>query len=118
MPQYLIAVYPNPEPRPKAEMAEIVAAVDAVNQRAMDDGIFVFAGGLHDRAATTVVDPRSGTPELSDGPYVESKEHLGGFWVIDVPDLDAALEFAREGALACREVLEVRPFLAAPPEGV
>jgi hypothetical protein len=120
MSQYLIAVYNQPDgrSRPAAEMTEIVAAVDVVNQRAIDAGSFVFAGGLHDHSATTTVDPRSGKPELSDGPYLESKEFLGGFWVIEAPDLDAALDFAREASVACREVLEVRPFMEGPPEGV
>jgi hypothetical protein len=120
MSQYLIAVQNGPDTRnrPAGEMTEIVTAVGAVNQKAMDAGIFVFAGGLHDQSATTTVDPRSGKPELIDGPYLESKEYMGGFWVIEVPDLDAALEFSREAALACREVLEVRPFMEGPPEGV
>jgi hypothetical protein len=120
MPQYLIAVNnaPGTRNRPQAEMAEIVAAVDAVNQQAVDDGIFVFAGGLHEASATTTVDPRSGTPVLTDGPYLETKEWMGGFWIIDVPDLDAALEWSKRAALACREVLEVRPFMDGPPEGV
>lgn len=119
MPQYLIAVYDQPETRsrPAEEMAEIVAAVGAVNQRAMDAGIFVFAGGLHDQGMTTTVDARGGKPELSDGPYLETKEYLGGFWVIDVADLDAALEWAREAAAACRQPLEVRPFMEEPPQG-
>jgi hypothetical protein len=120
MSQYLIAVYNGPDTRsrPAGEMNEIVAAVDEVNQRAMEAGSFVFAGGLHDQNATTTVDPRAGTPELSDGPYLESKEYIGGFWVIEAADLDAALDFAREASLACREVLEVRPFMDGPPEGV
>ncbi len=120
MSQYLIAVHNGPETRsrPAAEMSEIIAAVDVVNAKAMETGIFVFAGGLHDQSASTTVDPRSGRPEISDGPYLESKEYMGGFWVIDVADLDAALAFAREASVACREVLEVRPFMEGPPEGV
>ena len=119
MSQYLIAVYDHPDTRtrPEEEMTEIFAAVDAVNRKAMEDGIFVFAGGLHDQSATTTVDARSGSPEITDGPYLESKEYLGGFWVIDVPDLDAALQWAREAAVACRQPLEVRPFMEEPPQG-
>jgi hypothetical protein len=119
MSQYLIGVYnaPDTRSRPREEMTEIVAAVGEVNQQAMDAGSFVFAGGLHDQSATTTVHPNRGKPELSDGPYLESKEYLGGFWVIEVPDLDAALDFAREASVACREVLEVRPFMEGPPEG-
>lgn len=109
MTQYLIATYDKPETRstPPEEMAPIVEAVDALIQEAMETGIFVFAGGLHDQSASTVVDP-SGT--LTDGPYLESKEYLGGFTVIDVLDLDAALAFARRMAAACRLSQEVRPF--------
>jgi hypothetical protein len=119
MPQYLVAVYDQPDTRsrPAAEMSEIIAAVGAVNQKAMDAGIFVFAGGLHDQGATTTIDARSGTPELTDGPYLETKEYLGGFWVIDVPDLDAALNWASEAATACQQPVEVRPFMEEPPEG-
>jgi hypothetical protein len=117
MSQYLIAVYNGPDTRtrPAEQMDRIYAAVDAVNQKAMDDGSFVFAGGLHDQSATTTVVARDGKPELTDGPFVESKEYIGGFWVIDVPDLDAALNFAREAAVACEEPLEVRPFMEQPP---
>lgn len=118
MSQYLIAVYDQPETRnrPRDEMEEIFAAVNVVNQKAMDTGIFVFAGGLHPQSATTTVDGRSGKPEVTDGPYLESKEYLGGFWVIEVPDLDAALAFAREASVACQQPLEVRPFMEEPPQ--
>jgi hypothetical protein len=119
MPQYLVAVYDQPETRgrPAAEAAPIYAAVDAVNQKAMEAGIFVFAGGLHDQSATTTVDPRGGKPQVTDGPYLETKEYLGGFWVIQVPDLDAALDWAREAAAACQQPLEVRPFMDGPSQG-
>ena len=117
MPQYLVAVYDQPESRSRSaeEMAPIIAEVGAVNERAMADGIFVFAGGLHDPSATTTVDPRGGKPQVSDGPYLETKEYLGGFWVIQVADLDAALEWSREAAMACRQPVEVRPFMEEPP---
>jgi len=98
-------------------MGPIVAAVGAVNTKAMESGIFVFAGGLHEQSASTTVDARSGKVEFTDGPYLETKEYLGGFWVIDVPDLDAALEWASEAAVACQAPLEVRPFMEQPPEG-
>jgi hypothetical protein len=116
MSQYLIAVYDGPDARsrPAEVMEPIYAAVGAVNQKAMDDGIFVFAGGLHAPSATTTVIARDGKPELTDGPFLESKEYLGGFWIIEVPDLDAALAFAREAAVACQAPLEVRPFMDQP----
>jgi hypothetical protein len=117
MPQYLVSVYDQPDSRNRTaeESAPIIADVGVVNQKAIDDGIFVFAGGLHDRSTATVIDARGGTPQVSDGPYLETKEYLGGFWVIDVPDLDAALKFSREAAVACRQPLELRPFMEEPP---
>lgn len=117
MPQYLVAVYDQPESRsrPAEEMGPVIAAVGAVNQKAMDAGILVFAGGLHDQNATTTVDARSGKPEYTDGPYLETKEYLGGFWVIDVPDLDAALSWTGEAAVACGQPLELRPLMEEPP---
>jgi len=109
MTQYFIATYDKPETRstPPEQMAPIAEAVGALIGEAIETGIFVFAGGLHDQSASTVVDP-SGA--LSDGPFLESKEYLGGFTVIDVPDLDAALAFARRMAAACTLPQEVRPF--------
>jgi hypothetical protein len=83
----------------------------------MDAGVFVFAGGLHDQSATTTVDARSGKPQVTDGPYLETKEYIGGFWVIEAADLDTALDWAREASVACRQPLEVRPFMEEPPQG-
>jgi hypothetical protein len=119
MSQYLIAVYDRPDTRsrPADEMQKVYAAVDVVNKKALDDGIFVFGGGLHEQNATTTVIASDGKVELTDGPFIESKEYLGGFWVIDVADLDAALAFAREAAVACEAPLEVRPFMEEPPSG-
>jgi hypothetical protein len=118
MPQYLVAVYDQPDSRSRSteDMAPIIADVGVVNQRAIEDGIFVFAGGLHDQSATTTVDPRGGTVAISDGPYLETKEYLGGFWVVELPNLNAALDWAKDAAVACRQPLEVRPFMAEPPQ--
>jgi hypothetical protein len=118
MPQYLVAVYndEHSRSRPLEVMEPIWAAVGAVNEKAVEDGIFVFAGGLHELSATTTVNPKSGTPVVSDGPYLETKEYIGGFWIIEVPDLDAALAWAKTASLACQDTLEVRPFMAGPPE--
>jgi hypothetical protein len=116
MPQFLIAVNNSDisRSRPLEEMQPIWAAVSAVNEQAMADGIFVFAGGLEALSGTTTVDPRSGSALVSDGPYVETKEYMGGLWIIEVADLEAALEWTKTAALACQEVLEVRPFMALP----
>ena len=116
MTQYLLSVYhsfsdPMPEPD---ELAATLADVDAFNQKLQNSGAWVFAGGLEAPDTATVVKINDGQATLSDGPYAESKEHRGGFWVIDAADLDAALRLAEEGARACRQPVEVRPFQAEP----
>ncbi len=87
------------------------AAIDTFNDRLQDQGHWVFAGGLASPSAATVIDNRGGEALFSDGPYVESKEYLAGFWIIEAPDLDVALKLAAEGSKACNRKVEVRPFL-------
>ncbi|MEO6703509.1 MAG: YciI family protein [Jatrophihabitantaceae bacterium] len=94
----------------KEEMEAAFAATGAFNDKLQADGYWVFAGGLASASAATVVDGQGEAPVLSDGPYLESKEVIGGFWVIDVPDLDVALKIAAEGSKACGGKVEVRPF--------
>jgi hypothetical protein len=94
----------------KEEMEEAFAATGAFNDRLHADGYWVFAGGLQPASTATVVDGQGETSVLTDGPYLETKEVIGGFWVIDAPDLDVALELAAEGSKACRGKVEVRPF--------
>ena len=88
-----------------------MAAIDEFNERLRDEGYWVFAGGLGAPSTATVIDNRRGEAVLTDGPFVESKEYLAGFWVIDAPDLDVALELATEGSKCCNRKVEVRPFL-------
>ena len=71
----------------------------------------MFAGGLASPSTATVIDHRGGTPVLTDGPFVETKEHVAGFWIITAPNLDVALQLAAEGSRCCNRKLEVRPFL-------
>ena len=88
------------------------AAIDAFNDRLQAAGQWVFAGGLGSPDPATVVDNRGGRgPVVTDGPFVESKEYLAGFWIIEAPDLDVVLELAAEGSQACHRKIEVRPFL-------
>src|SRR4051812_9056028 len=87
------------------------AAVDVFNGRLQDEGHWVFAGGLDSPSTATVIDNRNGEALFTDGPFVETKEHLAGFWVIEAADLDVALELATEGSKACNRKVEVRPFL-------
>jgi hypothetical protein len=94
----------------KEEMEAAFAATGTFNDKLKADGYWVFAGGLEPATTATVVDGRGDTPVVTDGPYLETKEVIGGFWVIDAPDLDVALRLAAEGSKACRGVVEVRPF--------
>jgi hypothetical protein len=91
--------------------AEEMTAIDAFNDSLEADGHWVFAGGLTSPDTATVVDGRNDEAVLTDGPYVESKEHVAGFWVIDAPDLDVALRLATSGSKSCNRRVEVRPFL-------
>jgi hypothetical protein len=90
-----------------------MAAIDSFNDRLVADGHWVFAGGLGAPGTATVIDNRDGEPVLTDGPFVESKEYLAGFWIIDAPDLDVALKLAADGSKHCNRRVEVRPFLQA-----
>jgi hypothetical protein len=89
-----------------SEMADI----DAFNDRLEANGHWVFAGGLGTNANATTVDNRDGAQLVTEGPFVESKEYLGGIWIIEATDLDAALKLAAEGSMACGRKVEVRPF--------
>ena len=113
MSQYLLAVHSVEGEDPYAdeeEMQRAFAAVDTFNAKLQAEGVWVFAGGLQPPDTATVVDGRKGDVLVTDGPFAEAKEHLGGFWIIDVPDLDAAMKWAAEGSAACRGPVEVRPF--------
>ncbi|MCW3840525.1 YciI family protein [Micromonospora yasonensis] len=89
------------------------AAIDAFNDRLQAEGHWVFAGGLASPNTATVIDNRDGQALFTDGPFLESKEYLAGFWIIEAPDLDVALKLAAEGSKACNRKIEVRPFLSA-----
>src|SRR6201986_2284801 len=87
------------------------AAIDAFNDRLKADGPWAFAGGLAGPDSATVIDNRGEEALFTDGPFVESKEYLVGFWVMEAADLDVALKLAAEGSKACNRKVEVRPFL-------
>ena len=114
MTQYLLSVHQiEGEPPPAQDDAPaIYAAVAAFNSELQDAGAWVFAGGLEPPDTATVVRVDSGEAVLTDGPFAESKEHIGGFWVIDAQDLDEALAWATKGSRACRRPVETRPFQA------
>jgi len=115
MAQYLLSVYhPEDGPMPPEQLEKIMADVDVVNDELRAAGAWVFAGGLHPSSTATVVRIEGGDILVTDGPFVEGKEHIGGFWVINAPDLDSALEWGRKAARACQVPIEVRPFQDEP----
>lgn len=116
MPRYLLSVH-GPAERTeygnypsKEDMLQAFADTGAFNDKLVAEGYFVFADGLEPASTATVVDGQGDQPVFTDGPYLESKEYIGGFWVIEAPDLDVALRLAAEGSKACRGKVEVRPF--------
>lgn len=116
MPRYLLSVFGRAERGEfgdypsKDAMLESFADTGAFNEKLEREGHFVFADGLEAATTATTVDGQGEKPVFTDGPYLESKEHLGGFWVIEAADLDEALALAAEGSKACRGKVEVRPF--------
>ena len=112
MTQYLLAVHMvegDPVP-PEEEIQQAYKDVDVFNQELQDSGAWVFAGGLHPADTATVVRVKDGEILTTDGPFAETKEQLGGFWVVEAPDLDAALALAAKATVACKAPVEVRPF--------
>ncbi|NUW37676.1 hypothetical protein HTZ77_40670 [Nonomuraea sp. SMC257] len=106
--RYLVSVIHD---RPGLATPEEDAAIDVFNDRLQAEGHWVFAGGLASPDAATVIDNRGGEAMVTDGPFLESKEYLIGFWIIKAADLDVALKLAAEGSRACNRKVEVRPFL-------
>jgi hypothetical protein len=116
MTQYMLAVHHSPDapPPPPEEMQKAFRQVDEVNEELRAAGAWVFGGGLHPPNIATVVRVEDGEAIMTDGPFAETKEQLGGFWVIEAPDLDAALAWATKASAACMGPVEVRPFQDEP----
>jgi hypothetical protein len=111
MTRYLLSIYqPEGGAPPPAVLDKIMADLDVLNAELKAAGAWVFAGGLHAPSTATVLRPRDGDVLTTDGPFAEGKEHIGGFTIIQAPDLDAALEWGRRLALATTLPVEVRPF--------
>ena len=100
--------------RPPDEMQRAFEQVDALNAELQASGAWVFAGGLQPASIATVVREAGGEVVVTDGPFTESKEHIGGFWIIEVDDLDAALAWAAKATRACGAPVEIRPFQENP----
>jgi len=116
MTQYMLSVFdaPGEETLGAEEIEQIYADVEVVNAELMETGAWVFGGGLHPVDTATVVSLKGEDTMITDGPFAETKEQIGGFWVIEAPDLDAALDWARKATRACRGPVEVRPFQDQP----
>ena len=106
--QYLVSVIDD---KTNSGTPEEQAAIDVFNDRLMAEGHWVFAGGLGAPSSATVIDNRGEEAMFTDGPFLESKEYLVGFWIIEAADLDVALKLSAEGSKACNRKIEVRPFL-------
>jgi hypothetical protein len=118
MKQYLLSVHGvDGQPQPsEEEMQKMYKDVDVFNQRMQAEGAWVFGGGLYPADVATVVRTEGGKVVTTDGPFVEAKEHIGGFWVLKADDLDAALRLAADASAACQGPVEVRPFQDEPAE--
>jgi hypothetical protein len=117
MKQYMLSVHmvdgaPTPPPE---ETQQAYQQVDQLNAELQSAGTWVFAGGLLPASSATLVRAEGDDVVVTDGPFSESKEHIGGFWVIQAEDLDAALSWAAKATRACGAPVEVRPFQEEPP---
>lgn len=117
MKQYMLSVpmIEGAPPRPEDEMQQAFEQTARFNEEMMAAGAWVFGGGLLPAASATVVESDGSGFLVTDGPFTESKEHIGGFWVIVAEDLDAAIGWAKRATVACGERVEVRPFQDEPP---
>jgi hypothetical protein len=111
MAQFLVAIHHPDDYDPSTEDAAMERDIDVLNAEMIAAGVRVFVGGLHSaRCAKSVRRQREGEMQITDGPYLETKEHVGGFWVLEAADMDEALEWGRKAAVACRTPVEVRQF--------
>jgi len=112
MTRYLVSInQPDGPPPPSVDLEKVMRDVDVVIREMKAAGAWVFNGGLHQPETATVVRFQDGETLMTDGPYAEGKEHVGGLCIVDAPDLDAALEWARKLARAIASLpIEVRPF--------
>jgi len=116
MTQYLVAIHRPDDYDPSTESEAMGRDIDALNQEMAAAGVTVFVGGLGPpSSARSLRRQPDGRVLVTDGPYLESKEHIGGFWVLEVTTLEEALEWGRKAAIACRAPVEVHPFLDPPP---
>jgi hypothetical protein len=118
MPQYLVAIHHPDNYDPSLEDESMMNDIDVLNQEMESSGAWFFAGGLQSpsHAKSLSKQPSSGEVVLTDGPYLETKEHIGGFWILNAANMDEAVAWGRKAVLACRASVEVREFLSRPTE--
>jgi hypothetical protein len=112
MPQYVVAIHHPDNYDPSTESEAMIGEISALNREMIAAGVRVFAGGLG--GAKSLRAQPDGKVLVTDGPYLETKEHVGGFWILEVADLDAALDWGRKAVVACRAPVEVRPVFFKP----
>ncbi len=110
MTQYLVAIHHPDDFVPYSESAETARDIEALNGEMNKQGIVVFVGGMGAAAQARAIRVKEGRPVVTDGPYLETKEHIGGFWVLSLPNLEEAVEWGKKAAIACRAPVEVRAF--------
>lgn len=116
MPQYLVAIHHPHDYDTSIEDEAMHRDIDALNDEMVEAGVRTFVGGLRAPDRAKSVRPRgNGGVLVTDGPYLETREHIGGFWIVEAPGIDEALEWGRKAAVACRVPVEVRPFYEVPP---
>jgi hypothetical protein len=117
MPQFLVAIQHPETYVPPADAGAMMREISALNDEMVAAGVRDFAGGLQSVVKAKSVKTQAGGDLLvSDGPYLEAKEYIGGLWLLTCADMDEAVEWARKAAVACRVPVEVREFLAMPPK--
>ena len=117
MPQYLVAIHHPDNFDPSTVTEETMRDFGALNKEMMAAGVRFFAGGLQpETKAKSLRAQPNGQVLITDGPYLEANEHVGGFWILEVADVDEALVWGRKAVVACRTPVEVRPFFEMPPQ--
>ena len=116
MPQYLVAIQHPDNYDPSLEGEAMMRDIDVLNQEMEAAGVRRFAGGLEPARKAKSLRKEAGAVVITDGPYLEAKEHVGGFWILEAADIDEALAWGRKAVAACRVSVEVRAFLEFPPE--
>lgn len=114
MPQYLVAIHHPDNYDPSTEDDAMLRDIDVLNEEMVAAGARVFAGGLSAAGKAKSLRKQGGEVVVTDGPYIEAKEHVGGFWIVEAAGMDEALAWGRKAVAACRAPVEVREFLAMP----